>query len=211
MADAPRLYLTTPPAVDLPAFDLAAFTPALEAALAAGDVACLHLAAGRAGWDERGLKSLAALAQARGAAVLIDPPADLREVARLGVDGVHAAGSNGLAEALQALQPDRIVGAGGLRSRDAAMAAGEAGVDYVMFGEPRADGSPPPPEQVIERCRWWAEVFTTPCVGHAASPEMVAALAATGVEFIALGAWAFGDSPAQTAALVGAAARAARG
>jgi thiamine-phosphate pyrophosphorylase len=192
MADAQSLYLITPPIVDP-----AAFRPLLEAGLLAADVACLHLRLGAADAQaaKRFVQALAPVAQAKGAAVLIDPPDDLREVARWGADGVHAADPARLAAALEALKPDRIVGAGGLKSRDAAMMAGEVGVDYVMFGEPRPDGSLPPEEQVIERCRWWVEIFNTPCVGYAAAPAMVAPLAATGVEFVALGPWAFTDAP----------------
>jgi thiamine-phosphate pyrophosphorylase len=143
--------------------------------------------------------------------LIIDPPGDLREVARWAADGVHISDPKLLKDALLALKPDRIVGAGGLRSKDAAMTAGEDGVDYVMFGEPRADGSLPPPEQVIERCQWWAEVFTTTCVGYAATPEMVTPLAATGVEFVALGDWLFSGSPAEVAERVQAAAAALKG
>ena len=39
--------------------------------------------------------------------------------------------------AIESLKPERIVGAGFLRTRDEAMTAGEMGADYVMFGEPR--------------------------------------------------------------------------
>ena len=63
----------------------------------------------------------------------------------MGVDGAHVTGAGeALAEALASLHPERIVGAGGLRSRDDAMTAGEVGADYVMFGEPRRDGFVPP-------------------------------------------------------------------
>jgi thiamine-phosphate pyrophosphorylase len=194
-----RLYLVTPTIADP-----AAFRPVFEAALAAADVACVHLrvASVDAQSVKRVVQALAPAAQERGAAVLIDPPADLREVARLGIDGAHLADPARLKDALDALKPDRIVGAGGLKSRDVAMTAGEAGADYVMFGEPRPDGTLPPADQVTERCRWWAEVFNTPCVGYAATPEMVAPLAATGVEFVALGAWAFTGSPEETTARV---------
>ena len=193
MADAPSLYLITPPIVDP-----AAFRSLLDAALQAADVACLHLRLGAvdAQAAKRFVQALAPVAQARAAAVLIDPPDDLREVARWGADGVHAADPARLGAALEALKPDRIAGAGGLKSRDAAMQAGEAGADYVMFGEPRPDGTLPPQDQVVERCRWWAEIFNTPCVGYAATPAMVAPLAAAGVEFVALGPWAFTDGPA---------------
>lgn len=194
MSEATSLYLVTPPVADP-----AAFRPLLSAALGAADVACLHLriASTDSQTVKRFVQALAPVAQDRGAAVLIDPPADWREVARLGADGVHCADSARLGEALEALKPDRIAGVGGLKSRDVAMTAGEAGADYVMFGEPRPDGSLPPADQVVERCRWWAELFNTPSVGYAATPAMVGPLAATGVEFVALGPWAFdGDAAA---------------
>jgi thiamine-phosphate pyrophosphorylase len=54
---------------------------------------------------------------------------------------------------------------------------------------------------VIERCRWWAELFNVPCIGYAPGPEAVKPLAATGAEFVALGPWAFTDAAARNAAL----------
>lgn len=199
MSEATSLYLVTPPVADPAAFRLS-----LDAALRAADVACLHLriASTEPQTVKRFVQALAPVAQDRGAAVLIDPPGDWREVARLGADGVHCADPSRAGEALEAMKPDRIAGFGGLKSRDAAMSAGEAGADYVMFGEPRPDGTLPPPDQVVERCRWWAELFNTPCVGYAASPEMVAPLAAAGVEFVALGPWVFAGTPAEVAAAI---------
>ena len=73
------------------------------------------------------------------------------------------------------------------------MDAGEAGVDYVMFGEPRPDGSLPPLPAVIERASWWAEIFETPCIAYAPDAESVPALVETGAEFLALGAWLFAE------------------
>ena len=68
------------------------------------------------------------------------------------------------------------------------MNAGEAGADYVMFGEPRRDGFTPPAEETIERVGWWAEIFEPPCVGYAAAlDDMWAAIAAAGADFVALG------------------------
>ncbi len=207
MSDATRLYLITPPVSDP-----AAFRPLLEAALAGGDVACLHLriASSEPQSVKRFVQALAPVAQAKDVAVLIDPPADWREVARIGADGIHCADPARAAEAVEAMKPDRIAGFGGLKSRDAAMCAGEVGADYVMFGEPRPDGTVPPADQVIERCRWWAELFNTPCVGYAAGPEMAGPLAATGVEFVALGHWVFTGAPGQVAAAVREAAAALR-
>jgi thiamine-phosphate pyrophosphorylase len=122
-------------------------------------------------------------------------------VARLQLDGAHIAGLSRLRDAIEGLKPDRIVGIGALKSRHDAMEAGESDIDYVMFGEPRADGSLPPFEQTLERAAWWAEIFTLPCVAYAPSLAEVAALARTGTEFIALGPWLFDEAdPAEALA-----------
>jgi thiamine-phosphate pyrophosphorylase len=179
-----RLYLVTPPIADA-----AAFVPGLAAACAAGDIAAVLIILAEA--DERAqvgrIKTLAPVAQAAGAAAIV--AASPAVAMRGGADGAHIPGDDaaGLRAAVEALQPDRIVGAGRLRSRHAAMSAGEAGVDYVMFGEPRADGSLPAFDLVAERAAWWAALFTVPCVAFARSLEDIPALAATGSEFVALG------------------------
>jgi thiamine-phosphate pyrophosphorylase len=198
LAAKPLFHLVTPPVEDP-----GAFQPLLESALRDLRPASLHLkiAATDPHTVKRHVQALSAVIQESGAALLIDPPADLREVVRWGADGVHAADPAMIRMALQALKPDRIVGVGGLRSRDAAMEAGEDGADYVMFGEPRADGSLPPVEQVVDRCRWWAEVFNVPCIGYAQDAGAVKLLSGTGAEFIALGPWAFGDAKVRAAAI----------
>ena len=197
MPDAPQLVLVTPPIAEPTAFH-----PVLEEALKAAAAASVHLRLDTAdeGAVKRALEVLGPLVQDKGAALLIDPPTDWRNVARWGADGVHLSRPELISDALQALKPDRAVGVGGLRSKDAAMSAGEDGCDYVMFGEPRTDGSLPPLDQVVERCHWWADIFTTPCIGYAQSLEAVAPLAKTGIEFIALGEWLFKGSAAEIAA-----------
>ena len=92
-------------------------------------------------------------------------------VARAGADGAHLTGIEALEEALPSLKPDRIAGVGGLTTRHDSMAAGEAGADYVLFGEPDASGQRPSIEAIAERLQWWAELFEPPCVGFAASRE----------------------------------------
>jgi thiamine-phosphate pyrophosphorylase len=198
-----RLYLVSPP-ID----DDDAFAPLLAATCAAGDVAAvlLHLEAA----DERTLvnqaKALAPIAQERGAAALIAGPRELDLVGvaiRGGADGVHGpADPSFMRAARERLTRDRILGAGGIRSKDDAMRAGELHVDYVMFGEPRPDGSLPAFDLVVERAGWWAEIFQTPCVAFAPNLEAVASLAATGAEFVALGdaVWRHPDGPAAAVA-----------
>jgi thiamine-phosphate pyrophosphorylase len=128
------------------------------------------------------IRELAPLVQERGAALLIEGRPDL--VARAGADGAHLGAIATLREAIAALKPDRIVGAGGLASRHDAMVAAEAGADYVMFGEPDAAGKRPSFEAIRERIEWWTEVFEIPCVAYAASLAEISALAAA--EFVAL-------------------------
>lgn len=180
-----RLYLITPP---LGVADLAAFAPRFAEALGAGDVASalVRIAPAAEGDAKRIVQRLVELAAARDVATLVEN--DPRLAARAGADGAHITGVGPeLAEALTSLHPARIVGAGGLRSRDDAMAAGEAGADYVMFGEPRRDGFTPPLAETVERTAWWAEIFETPCVAFAGALDAVAPLTAAGADFVALG------------------------
>jgi thiamine-phosphate pyrophosphorylase len=186
MAAAPlcRLYLITPP---LGGADLAAFAPRFAEALGAGDVASAlaRVAPAARGEAKRILQPLVELATARDVAALVE--SDARLAQRVGADGAHVTGiGDELAEGLASLHPGRIVGAGGLRSRDDAMRAGEAGADYVMFGEPRRDGFAPPLAETLERVAWWAEIFETPCVAFAGALDAVAPLTTAGADFVAL-------------------------
>jgi len=208
----PRLYLVTP-RLD----DTAAFAIGIGAALAAADVAAVLLRL--ADSDERTLidraKAIAAAVQGRDIALLLDGRAEI--VARAGADGAHLTGIEAFTAALAMLKPDRIAGAGGLRSRHDAMLAAEAGADYVMFGEPpptpfapgregRPGGGRPPFEALEERVKWWAELFELPCIGYAAAPGEVRPLAQAGADFVALGDWIW-TQPQGAAATVTAAAQ----
>ncbi len=182
----PRLYLITPPIRDA-----SAFAPALEAALGVCDIACVLIRTdGRdPGENKKIIAALAPLVQRRDAAALVvgDPQLAIRANA----DGCHVeADGEALQAAIATLQPGRIVGAGDLATRDAAMAAGEYGVDYVMFGGP--DGEEPH-EGVVELVAWWAEIFNVPCVAYAHALADVGELAAAGADFIALGEAVFAD------------------
>lgn len=205
-----RLMLVTPPVADAEAM---AFR--LMQAFAGGDVAAVLLRLSEG--DERSridrVKRLAGPVQASNVALVVEGTALV--ATRGGADGVHLTqGPEAVAEARSSLKNERIIGAGSLRARHDAMDIGEAGVDYVMFGDPRPDGSVPSLAAVVERTSWWAEIFETPCVAYAPDADSVAALVETGAEFVALGAWAF-DEGSDIRALVEAAnatiaARAAR-
>jgi thiamine-phosphate pyrophosphorylase len=206
----PRLYLVTPRRADP-----TALVREIGDAIVAGDVAAVLLRLEPD--DERALinraKTLAGAIQRHDAALLLDGYPEI--VARAGADGAHLTGVTALIDALGALKPDRIAGAGGLRSRHDAMLAGEAGADYVMFGEPDRLGGRPPLDALVERLEWWAEVFQPPCVGYAANLDEVLPLTKAGADFVALGDWiwthAHGPAAAVTAAVSRMAAVASRG
>ena len=197
-----RLALLTPYGVDAGQAD--SIAASLAAACAAGDVAAviLRLANG----DERGLvnviKRVAPSVQEHGAALVVACrgfAGDLTSIAaRGGADGVHVdkPAQRALRDLRERLNGGRILGAGGLLdSRHAAMEAGEAGIDYLMFGGLYPDGGAPDPERVLAQAEWWAEIFETPCIAVATAVEDVAALAATGAEFVGLESALWLDKP----------------
>jgi thiamine-phosphate pyrophosphorylase len=194
---APRLYLATPE-IDDPS-QLAASLPGL---LAAADVAAVLLRLKET--DQRTLisriKTLAPLVQDGGAALLLDGHVEL--VARAGADGAHLTGIADTEDALPSLKPDRIAGVGGLTTRHDSMAAGEAGADYVLFGEPDPHGQRPSVEAIAERLQWWAELFEPPCVGFAVSRDEAAEFAAAGADFILVGDFIWADPRGAEAALI---------
>lgn len=209
----PGLYLLTPPVTDADAF-----APVLAAVCASGPVAAVCIAPGEG--DERTLvnrlKRMVTVAQEAGAAAIVAAAPETTHdwpliAARSGADGLHVGLADPLALAdLRSRLEGRILGAGGLRARHDAMEAGEAGVDYVLFGEPNPDGSTPPLVAIVERAAWWAEIFETPCVAYAPDLDAVGTIAATGAEFVALGEAVFGaDDPA--AAMAGVRERIAAG
>ena len=202
-----KLYLFTPALREV---GLDSFAATLAAVIDGGEVACVlaRLAPGAEGGAKKIVARLVEVAAHAGAALLVDN--DPRLAARAGADGAHMTGGDtALSEALASLKPERIVGAGLLRTRDDAMNAGEAGADYVMFGEPRRDGFTPPASETVERVEWWAEIFEPPCVGYAASLDDIAPLAAAGADFVALSD-AIWNAPAPVEALAQARAILAR-
>lgn len=194
---APRLYLATP-VVDDPA-SLVAELPSL---LAAADVAAVLLRLKET--DQRTMisriKALAPPVQKAGAALLIDGHAEL--VARGGADGAHLTGLAALEEAVPSLKPDRIAGVGGLATRHDSMSAGEMGADYLLFGEPDANGQRPSSQAIAERLDWWAELFEPPCIGFAVSLEEAYDFAASGADFVLVGEFIWTDPRGPKAGLI---------
>lgn len=140
--------------------------------------------------DYRALvKAVAPAVQARNVAVLVEGEPGL--VRLLGADGLHVtAGPAALAEAVDALKPDFIVGAANLATRHDAMEAGEHDIDYVFFGPLSGPIEP----AARDMARWWAETMTVPSV--LSDPEADPATADdAGCEFIAVGTWSLEQAP----------------
>lgn len=190
-----RLYLITPPA-----FDLAAFKPQLEDALAGGDVACVQLRLKDVS-DAEVLRIGAALkpiVQAADAAFILNDRPDL--AAKLDADGVHVGQSDAsYAQARAAMGSDRIVGVTAHNSRHLAMEAAEAGADYVAFGafyptETKTVEHTADPE-ILEI---WQQSMETPCVAIGGiTVDNAEPLVRAGADFLAVanGVWTHAHGP----------------
>lgn len=176
---APRLVLFAPP------LDAARASTLIGEACDRADIASIILRTGGKSDAEivAHTRQMLPVAIEKSAALLIEDHADLAEDIK--PDGVHFSNFPTQASQLLPLKPRFITGAAGLASRHDAMSAGEAGADYVMFGEPAA-GSRPPLKTILERVAWWAEIFNVPCVAFAAALDEVPALVKAGADFIAL-------------------------
>jgi len=178
-ADVARLFLVTPANIDREGF-----AARLREALAAGDVAAVLIAASPA--TDAAAREIVAIVQSAGAAALI--PDDTRLADRLNADGVHVSGGiDALRAAVDSLRPRRIVGAGNLSARHAAMQAGEVEPDYVFFGRPHGDTHDMPHPKALELAEWWSDLLELPAVIMAGcSIDSVTTAAATGADFVAL-------------------------
>src|SRR5258706_14319391 len=194
------LYLVPPPKP-------AGLADRLAEALAPADVAAvlLRLPQGEGALRADHARAIAPTVQNKGAALLLDGDAEL--AVRAGADGAHLGGVEALAAGLPTLKPTHIASCGRLMTRHEAMVAGEAGADYVMFGEPDASGRRPSFQAVADPVAWWAELFEIPCVGFAASLDEVRLLASAGADFVAVGDCIFGDERGDAAAVADAARR----
>ncbi|MGH6898098.1 MAG: thiamine phosphate synthase [Geminicoccaceae bacterium] len=181
--------------------DPALFAAQLDAALATGGIAGFVLRpdaledAQASGLRLAG--RLRATCTDHGVAFLLrDHVASALEV---GADGVHLGiGAAAVAASRAALGPERILGVSCGHSRDAAMVAGEAGADYVAFG----DLDHPAGQEVYDLLEWWSEVCVLPCLAEVATTkDDCARLARAGADFVAAGGSVWTD-PDGAAAVV---------
>lgn len=195
-ADATRLFLVMPRRVD--AADMAA---RLAQALAAGDIAAVLMTA------DSVEAALVPLVQEAGAAALIAD--DTRLAGRAKADGVQVgSGLEDLRLTIDSFKPQRIVGAGGLTSRHAAMEAGELEPDYMFFGFPHGDTHDAAHPKALALAEWWSALTELPAVAMAGrSLESVTAAAETGSAFVAVhdAIWSHAGGPGEAVALAQAA------
>ncbi len=191
-----RLYLITPPTIA----DLATFSRLLSEALEAGSAAALQVRLkGRPDADvAEVVRVLDPIARARGVALILNDRPDL--AAELGCDGVHVGQQDATyEEARRLLGRDAIVGVTCHASRHLAMAAAEAGADYVAFGAffpslTKDAGARADPEILAD----WQEIMLTPCVAIGGiEADNCRPLVAAGADFLAVsaGVWNFARGP----------------
>ena len=190
-----RLYLVTPPVIDL-----SSFPDLLAAALDAGDVAAVQLRLKDA--DERAvvraIDTLRPIVQSRAVAFLLNDRPDL--AAAHGCDGAHVGQDDMAASVARMALSDLTLGVSCQASRDLAFEAGDAGADYVAFGA----FFPTTTKAATVRCdpdilRWWSDLMELPCVAIGGiDAGNCAPLVQAGADFLAVvsAVWADPDGPA---------------
>jgi len=192
-----RLYLVTPPALDI-----RAFPEILKQALDAGDVACVQLRLKDVSDDAvlAAAEQLLPIAQSHDVTFLINDRPDLASQA--GADGVHIGQEDAsYEEAREVVGEDGIVGVTCHDSRHLAIIAGEKGADYVAFGafyptrtkNPKTEADP-------DILRWWSHLMTVQCVAIGGiNLDNAAPIISAGADFIAVsaGVWDHPEGPAE--------------
>ncbi|MEO6093593.1 MAG: thiamine phosphate synthase [Novosphingobium sp.] len=197
-----RLYLISP--LDIDGAFPERLAQALEAGGEANPVAAFQFRV--KGLDEQEAARLAAPLQAicaeREVAFIVNDSIQL--AARIGADGVHLGQSDGsVAEARLALGREAQIGVTCHDSRHLAMAAGEAGADYVAFGAFFPTVTKEVSHYAVpELLDWWQRFFELPCVAIGGiTPENCAPLVIAGADFLAVsGAVWNGDAMARVSA-----------
>jgi len=194
-----KLYLISPPAIDV------GFADTLAAALdASAVVAAFQLRL--KGIDEHRIAELArplqAVCAAREVAFIVNDSIGLAK--RLGADGVHLGQRDGdPREAREILGPKAQIGVTCHDSRHLAMEAGEAGADYVAFGAfYPTDTKETRHRPELSILGWWTTLFELPAVAIGGiTPANAAPLIAAGADFVAVSAGVWKDPDGAAAAV----------
>jgi len=113
---------------------------------------------------------------------------DSQLMGRVNADGLLLTdGYNQVKSMVERFSPDRLIGSSGLKDRHAALEAGEANPDFVLFGKPSGDIRAEPHPKNLALAQWWSEVLEIPCIVLAGDDlESVVTCAKTGVDFVAV-------------------------
>jgi thiamine-phosphate pyrophosphorylase len=191
-----HLYLVSPPAMDVPAF-----RRVLDETLAAAPVAAFQLRLKGAGLEDtkKAVQALMPVCHKHETAfILNDNPA---WAVTLGCDGAHIGKDDGDVAAARKVLGERMLGVSCYDSAERAMAAGEAGADYVAFGAfyptvtkggvTRAS---------IATLESWTFASTIPAVAIGGiTPDNALPLIRAGAHFLAVSSavWQYSTTPAQ--------------
>jgi thiamine-phosphate pyrophosphorylase len=161
-----RLYLISPPSIDLPKF-----AAALEDAFKGGDVGSFQLRLKNASDAEilKAAETLIPICHAHEAAFILNDRADL--AVQCNADGIHLGQDDmPVKDARKIVGEERVIGVSAHASKHLAMVAGEQGADYVAFGafyptnsklKEKVDKWGIPTPEILE---WWSEFMVLPCV-----------------------------------------------
>lgn len=198
----PRLYLITPPEIEL-----WQFPDRLAAVLDAQDISCVRLALSTHDEDMlcRAADACRDVTTPREVALVIETHFVLAE--RLGLDGVHLTdGARSVRRARKALGAEAIVGAFCGTSRHEGMSAGEAGADYVSFGPVGDTALGDGTRALPDLFEWWSAMIELPMVAEGALDEATVRSLAPITDFFGIGdeIWKTDDAVTTLARLVAA-------
>lgn len=200
-----RLYLVSPPEIDLPAF-----TEQAKAAFDGGDIASFQLRLKNTSDNDilKAAEVLIPLCHEHNIAFIINDSPQL--AVKCGADGVHVGQDDAsITETRSIVGPDMVIGSSCHDSKHLAMEAGEKGADYVAFGAfyPTTSKNPEslkrwgtPTPDILQ---WWQTYMVLPCVAIGGiKPSNCNALVQSGADFIAViqAVWNNENGPAKAVA-----------
>ena len=196
MAAACRLYLISPPQIDLPVF-----ATQLREALSGGDVACFQLrlkGEHAKGADDdtirEAVRMLMPICKEKDIPFILNDRVDLAK--ELGCDGVHLGQEDLETTSIEAVRKtlgaNAVIGVSAHASKHLALEAADEGVDYVAFGAFYPTASKPQKKidkwgvPTLDILTWWQEMVEVPCVAIGGmKPDYASDVAAAGADFIA--------------------------
>ncbi len=197
-----RLYLISPPTIDLPKFK-----DQLKDAFSGGDVGSFQLRLKDVSDADilKAAEALIPICHAHDAAFVLNDRPDL--AVKCSADGVHLGQDDMSLQDARAIVGDAmVIGVSCHDSRHLAMEAGEQGADYVAFGAfyPTQSKSPEalakygtPAADILS---WWQEFMILPCVAIGGiNPSNCEPLVRAGADFIAVitAVWSHAKSPGE--------------